>query len=431
MHVFLTTVGSRGDIQPFVALGKGLAAAGHRVTVNASEAFEPFITEHGLEYAYLGNDVVDLIESPAGRAAIEDTTNALAALRTYAKLIRQVGPMWRRMVGQAWTAARQAQPDLIVYHAKAFWGPHFAHALGAPAAMVMLAPLMVPTAAWTNIGFPRLGEPGGRLGARYRRASFRAVMGLSRLGTERFMRDWRTARGLPARSRRRSVLHDLDGKPVPVLHAHSRHVVPHPPDWPPEAHTTGFWLLDGPPDWQPPEALDTFLDAGPPPVYIGFGSMAGRDPQRRTRLVLEAVQRAGVRALLAKGWGGIDLGALPDGVFAIEQAPHDRLFPRVAAVVHHGGAGSTAAGLRAGRPTVVCPFFGDQPFWGGRVAALGVGPDPIPQKQLTAEKLAAALRTATTDAPMREQADVLGAAIRAEDGVAEAVRLLEAAGGER
>ena len=174
-----------------------------------------------------------------------------------------------------------------------------------------------------------------------------------------------------------------------------------------------------------PSKLREFLRAGPPPVYVGFGSIAGRNPAQTTQTVVGALERAGQRGVLSSGWGGLEAARLPGTVFKLDAAPHDLLFPHMAAVVHHGGAGTTAAGLRAGKPTVVCPFFGDQPFWGARVAALGVGPAPIPQRRLTAENLAAAIRRAVTDTEMQGRAYELGVKLRAEDGVGRAVQFIE------
>ena len=171
-----------------------------------------------------------------------------------------------------------------------------------------------------------------------------------------------------------------------------------------------------------------FLDAGPPPVYVGFGSMAGRDPAGLARTVVGGLRAAGVRGVLATGWGGLAGVEPSNDLFVTEGASHEALFPRCAAVVHHGGGGTTAAGLRAGRPSVLVPFFGDQPFWGRRVAALGVGPAPIPKKDLTAARLAAAVTVATTSASVRRKAEALGEAIRAEDGLGRAVRFIEDAG---
>src|SRR5690606_35862025 len=163
-------------------------------------------------------------------------------------------------------------------------------------------------------------------------------------------------------------------------------------------HITGYLFLDEQAGWQPPPALEAFLDAGEPPVYIGFGSMAGRDPEAMTALVVEALALCGRRGLLLTGWGGLHAGAVPESIFVLDAAPHSWLFPRMAAVVHHGGAGTTAEGLRAGVPAVVVPFLFDQPFWGARIEALGVGPAPIPRKQLTAARLAGAIHRAVSDA---------------------------------
>jgi sterol 3beta-glucosyltransferase len=176
--------------------------------------------------------------------------------------------------------------------------------------------------------------------------------------------------------------------------------------------------------WAPPPELTAFLEAGDPPVYIGFGSMAGRRPQELASLAIEALAHSGQRGLLLTGWGGLRPESVPANVLVVPSAPHSWLFPRMAAVVHHGGAGTTAEGLRAGVPTVVVPFVLDQPFWGARIKALGLGPQPIPRKSLTAERLADAITVAVTDAGIRQRAQAVGLAVRGEDGVGGAVELV-------
>jgi UDP:flavonoid glycosyltransferase YjiC (YdhE family) len=209
-----------------------------------------------------------------------------------------------------------------------------------------------------------------------------------------------------------------------VLYGFSPAVIAKPPDWGPRIHVTGYWFLDAAAAWRPPADLVAFLDEDPPPVYVGFGSMVNREPEATTALVLEALRQAQVRAVLVSGWGGLSPGDLPPTVYMLEAIPHAWLFPRVAAVVHHGGAGTTAAGLRAGVPSLIVPFFGDQFFWGARVAALGVGPPPIPRKELTVARLAQALQEVRGDEAMRRRAAMLGATIRSEDGVARAVEVI-------
>ena len=216
----------------------------------------------------------------------------------------------------------------------------------------------------------------------------------------------------------------LRGKPVPILYGYSEAVVPRPADWDETSIVTGYWFLDAPANWQPDPALVKFLQAGPPPVYIGFGSMFMNGGARKTDIVLKALKLAGQRGVLATGWGGLIADNAPEGIFVLDAVPHDWLFPQMAAIVHHGGAGTTGASLRVGKPTVICPFVGDQPFWGRRVAALGVGPAPIPQSRLTAERLADAIKQAVTDTDMRRNAATLGEAIRAEDGIGRAVEYI-------
>jgi sterol 3beta-glucosyltransferase len=202
--------------------------------------------------------------------------------------------------------------------------------------------------------------------------------------------------------------------------------VPIPRDFPLSAHVTGFWFLDADPTWQPDSALEHFLAAGPTPVYVGFGSMiAGDNAQARTEVIIAALAAAGLRGILSRGWGGLTDIDFPEHVHVVDDVPHDWLFPRVAAVVHHGGSGTTAAGLRAGRPTLVCPVLGDQPFWGQVVQRLGAGPAPIALKGLTVSNLTPALTALTTSPGFAARAGAVGEALRAEDGPGNAIRVLE------
>ena len=206
-----------------------------------------------------------------------------------------------------------------------------------------------------------------------------------------------------------------------MLGAYSPGIIPPPGDWPDSLHITGYLFLEGQDAWQPSPELQAFLGAGDPPLYIGFGSMAGRDPEKLANIVYEALALSGQRGLLLTGWGGLQPESVPDNVFVLDSAPHAWLFPRMSAVVHHGGAGTTAEGLRAGVPTVIVPFAFDQPFWGARVRASGLGPDPIPLKKLTAKRLARAIQVAVSDPSIRQRARSCGEAIRSEYGIGNAV----------
>jgi sterol 3beta-glucosyltransferase len=407
MNILILTLGSRGDVQPYVALGLGLKAAGHHVTISTLASFADFVGERGLGFAPLRGEFLELMQTPEGKAALVGKANPLA-------LLRMVQPMFRAMLDDELAAAQGA--DLIIYHPKAMGGPSLAEKLGIPGILALPLPLYSPTRA-----FPSPIVPLASLGP-LNRASHGLLVGLASSSVRGTVNRWRkeSLNLGPSGDELR-----LRGRPVLRLYGYSPTVLPSPADWDAYSVATGYWFLDQPASWQPPAELLAFLRAGPPPVYVGFGSMPSQDAAAKTRVVLEALRRAGRRGVLATGWGGLAAAELPASVYLLESAPHDWLFPQMAAVVHHGGAGTTAAGLRAGVPSVICPFFGDQPFWGRRVAALGAGPQAIPQRQLSAERLAAAISQAVSDPAMAARAAALGAAIRSEDGVANAVALIE------
>jgi len=420
-RILIATVGSRGDVQPYVALAKGLRAAGHQPTIATCARFRDFVTDAGVAFEPLSDDILKLLDSDAGRTAMEESAGLLGMIRTSIALAKQAGPINERLLADVWRAAQNVEPGLVIYHPKALAGPHVAEAMGVPAIEALPVPMVVPTGDFPVIGLPRLP-----LGRRYNRLTYSLVSAGYRQYEKMANRFRVDDLGLDPVKGAAMLTRTPDGAPIDVIHAISTQVLPRPADWPAHAHIGGYWFLDDDQGWTPPQELVDFLDAGDPPVYVGFGSMAGRDPERITREVVSALEQANVRGILATGWGGLDVDALPDSVLAITEAPHDWLFPRVSAVVHHGGAGTTAAGLRAGRPTVVCPFIIDQFFWGARVEDLGAGPTPVPQRKLTAERLAAAIREATTDPAMRETTARIGREIAAEDGVAEAIDRIEA-----
>lgn len=423
MRVLLLTVGSRGDIEPFIALGVALQTAGHEATLCASRHFAAVITGHGLSHAPMDDGFFELLQSPAGRAGLARSGNLLGMLSTALRLARKVGPMQLQIQRDCWAAAAACQPDLIVHHLKIMGASDIAQQLGVPSVLVPLVPAVEPTAARPCPLLPPW--PDRFAGAAGRRAGYRLVNLLAtRFGTGPVKR-WRRERGLPPRSAAADLRHDAEGRPVLLLHAHSEVLLPRPEDWPDHAVATGFWRLPSATHWRPPPALQAFLDAGPPPVYVGFGSMVGRDPASLARTVVEALRLAGLRGVMARGWGGLQPDVVPAHVHLIDEAPHDRLLPLMAAVVHHGGAGTTAAGLLAGRPTLICPFFGDQPFWGRVVHQAGLGPEPIAQRALTPVRLAAALRQTVDSDAMRLAAEAMGQRLRAEQGVGQAVAQLE------
>ncbi|GAB5537380.1 MAG: hypothetical protein Rubg2KO_36290 [Rubricoccaceae bacterium] len=292
MHVLIQTIGSRGDVQPYIALGLGLAKAGHRVTINTSTRFEAWVREHGFEFQPLKDDLLKLLDSNTG--LIEDMGSPVSAIRTARRMLRETKPIQRALFWDGWAAAESVAPDLIVYHPKMSGAVHYAEKLGVPVVLGTPIAQFVPTSAFPSIGMPS-GPPA------FNRATYRFVLAISKRVLAPYAKEWRAAHGLAPQPRGIDPLQTSSGDPVPVLHAISPNVVPEPPDWPDTAIMAGYWFLDVA-DWTPPDELATFLDAGGPPVYVGFGSMSGRQPDRLAALVVEALQRAGVRGLLGSVW---------------------------------------------------------------------------------------------------------------------------------
>ena len=420
MRIFILTAGSRGDVQPYVALGKGLKTAGHSVTVCTCSSFESFITDHGLNYGYMNNDFIELVDSATGRETMESGGSTFGLFKTMIALLKKAKSITREMLHDSWDAAQAAQPDMIIFHPKGMGGAYIAEKLGIPALMAIPIPLLVPTAKFVALGFPDL-----KLGGWFNKLSYVAVHKGYR-SYDSVVNEFRQeVLGLEKLPKSANPIQMANGRPLTVLHGYSRFVWPRPDDWPETAHVTGYWFLEQTEAWQPSAELLAFLESGEAPVYVGFGSMAGRNPRRMADLVVGALQKTNVRGIIATGWGGLDASNLPDTIFKLDNVPHDWLFPRVSAVVHHGGAGTTAAGLRAGRPAVICPYLVDQPYWGERVYALGAGSKPIPQKKLTSGNLADAIRDVMTNQAIRQNAEMLGKSIREEDGIANAIAIIE------
>jgi sterol 3beta-glucosyltransferase len=413
MKILVACVGSRGDVQPYVALGAGLQQAGHEVTIAADPAFRDFIAKTGLAFAEAKANPQKALEKDIKQLG----NNPLQVLRFLSQQFQRVSEEhFRDMLAAA------AGVEAIVYSNLAFAGLHVAEALGIPVIATSLQPI-VATRAYPYSISPILPEW----------FPFKGVYNkLSYLSTRLFLR----LVFKPTNVCRKKILNlppiawkyyqRLDFGAYPFLYGYSAHVLPKPDDWPDTQHVTGYWFLKGQADWQPPGDLSAFLDADEPPVYIGFGSMVDQEAEDLTRLVVDALAMAGQRAVLLGGWANLGGADLPASIFKVDDIPHEWLFRRVKAVVHHGGAGTTAAGLRAGKPSVIVPFFSDQPFWGWRVQKLGAGPRPIPRKKLTPQRLAQAIASAVQDQDIRSRAEELGEKLRAEDGVANAVDLINA-----
>lgn len=416
MKIAVFATGSRGDVQPYIALGVGLTRAGHAVRLVTHENFAGLVEAHGLAFWPVPGDVTAVAQSEAMQERLEKG-NFLSIMSQMAKEAEKeaIG------LAEAGLAGSRGMELLVAGMGSANVGLAIGEKLGLPLLQAYVVPF-TPTRDFPSVLLPR---PLPKIA--------RPLNRLSHHLTRQIM--WQGFRSADRRTRREVLnlppasfwgpYHAGPTQGLPILYGISSSVIAKPADWSEDIHLTGYWFLEPPDDWRPPEELLAFLESGPPPVYVGFGSMSSRDPEATGRLVLEALAQSGQRAVVMSGWGGLRAADLPESVFAIEAIPHTWLFPRMAAVVHHGGAGTTAAGLRAGVPSIVIPFFGDQPFWGQRVADLGVGPSPLPRKQLSAERLAQAIQTAVSDAAMGQKAAALGEKIRSEDGLGQAAKVVD------
>jgi sterol 3beta-glucosyltransferase len=411
MRIVIIAPGSRGDVQPYIALGKGLQNAGHHIRFVSHQNFKSFVTSNGLEFWSVGSDVKGIVENNAMRERIEKG-NFLFLMAQMAKEAKREALSF----AEGGLSAAQGMDMVLAGMGGLYIGLAIAEKLNLPLLQAYVVPF-TPTQNFSSVLTPKLPTPLNRFSHQLTRQlmwqGFRSADTLAR----------KKVLGIPTAP----LWGPYKSKPtqgMPILYGFSPSVIPTPSDWGKSTHITGYWFVDEVDDWQPPSGLLNFLQSGSTPVYIGFGSMSNRNPEQTADVIIQALLRINQRAILLTGWGGLQKANTPESIFMIDSVPHSWLFPRVSAVVHHGGASTTAAGLWAGVPSVIVPFFGDQPFWGRRIADLGVGSKPIPRKKLTVDRLANAIQEVVTNEDMRQRAAILGKQIQTEDGIASSVEII-------
>ncbi|KAL0418577.1 UNVERIFIED_CONTAM: Sterol 3-beta-glucosyltransferase UGT80A2 [Sesamum radiatum] len=401
MQIVMLIVGTRGDVQPFVAIGKRLQDYGHRVRLATHSNFKEFVLTSGLEFYPLGGDPKVLAGYmvknkgflPSGPSEIPVQRNQMK------EIIYSLLPACKE---PDIDSGIPFKADAIIANPPAYGHTHVAEALKVPIHIFFTMP-WTPTSEFPH-PLSRVKQSAGY------RLSYQIVDSLIWLGIRDMINDVRKKK---LKLRPITYLSGSQGSESDIPHGYiwSPHLIPKPKDWGPKVDVVGFCFLDLASNYEPPESLLNWLKAGPKPIYIGFGSLPVQEPHKMTQIIVEALEITKQRGIINKGWGGLgNLAEDKDFVYLLDNCPHDWLFLQCAAVVHHGGAGTTAAGLKAACPTTIIPFFGDQPFWGERVHARGVGPPPIPVDEFSLKKL------------VKERAVELAKAMENEDGVTGAVK---------
>ncbi|RYP35088.1 hypothetical protein DL767_003993 [Monosporascus sp. MG133] len=427
LNIVIQVVGSRGDVQPFVALGQELRRHGHRVRLATHGTFSDFVRKAGLEFYPIGGDPADLMAYMVKNPGLIPKMKTLreGEIQKKRKMVAEMlDGCWKSCIEPDPVSGRSFVAEAIIANPPSFAHIHCSQALGVPLHLMFTMPWTSTSAFPHPLANIKMGGSHSPAGiANY--VSYSAVEFMTWQGLGDLVNSWRKTLGLEAVPSTEGPLL-AETLRVPFTYCWSPALIPKPADWPPHVDVCGFFFRD-PPKYEPPPEIASFLRAGPPPVYIGFGSIVIDDPAKLTATILQAVRETGVRAIISRGWSklGGDLAKVDENVLFIGDCPHDWLFQHVAAVVHHGGAGTTACGLLNGRPTAIVPFFGDQPFWGAMVAAAGGGPRPIPQRQLNSDNLAEAIRFCLRP-ETAVAADSLGAQMRSESGVKAAVESFHA-----
>ncbi|PAN36987.1 hypothetical protein PAHAL_7G022700 [Panicum hallii] len=412
MQIVILIVGTRGDVQPFVAIGKRLQDYGHRVRLATHANFKEFVLTAGLEFYPLGGDPKILAEYMVKNKGFLPSGPSEIAIQR--KQIKEI-------IFSLLPACKDPDPDTdipfkvdaIIANPPAYGHTHVAEALKVPIHIFFTMP-WTPTSEFPH-PLSRVKQSAGY------RLSYQIVDSMIWLGIRDMINEFRKKK---LKLRPVTYLSGAQGSGNDIPHGYiwSPHLVPKPKDWGPKIDVVGFCFLDLASNYVPPEPLVKWLEAGDKPIYVGFGSLPVQEPQKMTEIIVKALEITGQRGIINKGWGGLGTLAEPkDFVYLLDNCPHDWLFLQCKAVVHHGGAGTTAAGLKAACPTTIVPFFGDQPFWGDRVHARGLGPPPIPVDQFGLQKLVDAIKFMMEPA-VKEKAVELAKAMESEDGVTGAVR---------
>ncbi len=408
MRITMLTIGSTGDVSPYILLGRELQSRGHIVTLSTFSSFRSSVEKAGLLFYPLSGSAEEMMSR-----IMQPSAHGFMYLPNLEKGLRDVS---KQIVQDMDDSCRDADAMVCGFFGSIYYS--IAEKYGIPCIQTHYFP-MEPTG---QMPIPVVRNQ--HMTSWLNKASFKTGYFLISVVEKRYLSTWRQENHVTVPSYYTAPRYRVGDHPVPVIYAISPHLLPKPVDWDPRIHMSGFWFDSDTPDWDPPQDLKEFLESGDAPIYIGFGSMNSGNMNRLMAITLRAVHAAGLRAIISTGWSGTHLKSTRN-VFFADYVPHSWLFPKIRAIVHHGGAGTTAAGLRFGRPTLVIPFNGDQYFWGDRVYQLGCGPKPVPRDRVTVSRLTKALLDLTGKRRYREQAALLQKQLAAENGTCVAADIIE------
>lgn len=406
----MISVGSMGDVRPYILLGKELKTRGHEITIAAFSTFEALVKEEGLNFKPLSGSVEKYMSE-----IMKPGVNGFTFLK---HLQYGLSDSINEMLWDMQKACEGAQGIIGTFFGTAMYS--IAEKNHVPCIQTHYFPID------ENKSMPISSAPGLNAGEIWNKSSYKIGHYLINSVEHKYLATWRQSQGMRERKIGTSLDNTINGKPVPTLYALSPSLVPRPKEWGEHIHMTGFWVEKKKPVYLADEELTAFLHRHPQAIYIGFGSMVSGDMGETLSIVLKTLVEAKIPAVLSKGWGGaeMDFGKYPN-IHVAEYVPHSWLFNRVSAVVHHGGVGTIAAGLMAGKPTLVIPFGGDQPFWGNQIYKMELGPKPLPRSKMTVEKFAQSLEELTSQPRYRANAQKVQEHILKEDGLKTAADIIE------
>ncbi len=418
MKIVITTVGTRGDLQPYIALGLGLKKSGYEVLIVSAKNEETFVRNYGLDFYALDVDIQKIMEG-AYVQEMAKGSNPIKFIISHLKGSKSLKALMVKTQGEIWNACQDA--DLVIFHPGMPLGFFLAKEKKIKAILATPFPV-VSTKDYPSILFYALPKLGRYYNILTHFIFDKVFWALAKSPVKEF---WK-------KNIKSEVNFDISPLKQQiksgglVLNGYSELLFAHSKKWKNNIHTTGSWILEAEPNFVPPIELDNFINNGEVPIYIGFGSMKDSDSFNKTlAIIIEALEITKQRAVVGLGWTINNYKEkLPDNIFLIDNIPHTWLFPKMKIVVHHGGAGTTATGLRAGKPTIIIPHNADQPAWGQRVFELGVGSKPIKKSILTAEKLVNAIRYSLTPTII-DNAQQLGKQLRHENGVQKATQIID------